>query len=120
MNIQTGSIRPDAVTFIKKVGIKQRTVNFDIIETEDGGFQWNSATLNLGEWSYSAIVRAIIYSRYNADQIEAINSNITRLMFDAESVTEEKAIEYREEAMAFQAWRDHAKEIAKEILGSEQ
>ena len=119
MNIQTGNTRPEAVTFIKKLGIKQRTVNFDIIENEDGTFQWHSATLNLGEWGYSFVVKAIIYAKYNSDQIEAINSNITRLMFDPEGISEDKASEYRAEALEFQQWRDHAKEIAKEVTASE-
>lgn len=118
MNIQTGSTRPEAVTFIKKLGVKQRTINFDIVEVE-GGFEWFSTTLKLGEWSYSSIVKAIIYAKYSADQIEAINSNITRLMFAPDSVPADKAAEYRTEALEFQTWRDHAKEIAKELLESE-
>lgn len=107
------------MTFTKVVGIKQRTINFDIQEKEDGSFEWMSATLKIGEWNYGAIVTAIIYAKYASDEIEAINSNIMRLMFDADSVPEDKAAEYRAEACEFQSWRDHAKELAKEFLESE-
>lgn len=119
MNIQTGTTMPAAVTFTKVVGIKQRTINFDVKELEDGSFQWASVELGIGEWDYGSIVKAIIYAKYQADEIEAINSNIVRLMFDESSVSEDKAIEYRQEAQELQAWRDHAKELAKEFLERE-
>lgn len=116
MNIQTGTTKPEAVTFVKVVGIKQRTINFDVQEKEDGSFEWVSATLGLGVWNYGAIVTAIIYAKYSSDQIEAINSNMMQLMLDATSVPEDKAKEYRNEALELQAWRNHAKELAKEYL----
>lgn len=107
------------MTFIKVVGIKQRTINFDIQEKDDGSFEWMSATLKIGEWDYGAIVSAIIYAKYQSDEIEAINSNVMRLMFDSTSVPEDKAEEYRAEARELQLWRDHAKVLAKEFLERE-
>lgn len=115
MSIETGIFQPEAVTIVKRLGMKQRTINFDITETSDG-YQWYSVTLPLGQWSYASIVRAIIYARYTADQIEAINSNISRIFLDPTTVPAEKGAEYRAEALALQKWRDHAKTIAKELL----
>ena len=86
------------------------------VPKEDGSFEWVSATLGLGVWNYGAIVTAIIYAKYSSDQIEAINSNMMQLMLDATSVPEDKAKEYRNEALELQAWRNHAKELAKEYL----
>lgn len=66
MNIQTGNECPERVTYIRKLGMKQWTVNFDIEEIEEGLYQWVSVTLGLGDWSYDKIVR--IFSRLHYSQ----------------------------------------------------
>lgn len=119
MNIQTGHECPERVTYIRKLGMKQRTINFDIEEIEEGVYQWASVTLGLGDWGYDKIVSAIIYAKYDSNQIEAINLNIIRVMFDSDSLSSDKIEEYRNEAMELQMWRDHAKLIAREIIDSE-
>jgi hypothetical protein len=99
-----------------KTGVKNYTINFDIEPVEGDRYKYYSVTLGLGVWSYDAIVAAIIHAKYTSDEIEAINSNITKVLFDSDSVDPDKIEEYKSEAKEFQAWREHAKELARNYI----
>lgn len=90
-------------------------MNFDIEEL-DGNIEYYSITLPIGVWNYEALVAEIIHAKYTSDEIEAINSNITKVLFDSDSVDSAKAEEYKAEAREFQAWREHAKELARDFI----
>ena len=82
---------------------------------EQDGFQWETVTLPPGVWSYGSIVSAIIATRYTQDTIAAIQANIIAVSMGL--IREEKVEEYKDEFREFTDWRDHAKEVAKELLG---
>lgn len=95
------------------------TVCYNITErptTEDeqqGGevttvFEYDSATAQVERKpeDYSALVAAIVRSRFSADDVEAIVQNYIG----------SKTAEHEEEWVALQAWRDEAKQMAHNFL----
>lgn len=88
-----------------------------MVELEDGSFQWSTVTLAPGEWSYGAIIAAIVDSKYSPNELQAINSNMLGVLSDCFiDFPSEKIEEYKQECRELALWRDHAKEIAKEAL----
>lgn len=117
MTYQSGTTCPENVSFTRNLGRRQYTVNFDIKELEDGTFEWCTVTLNPGEWSYGAIIAAIIDSKYSPNELQAINANMLGVLSGCfDEFPEEKVAEYKDECRELALWRDHAKEIAKEAL----
>lgn len=89
-------------------------INFDETEvlvrdhqTEEDikAYTYETIRINRSEYNYEGIVSAVVRSHYSSDNVEAIVLN--------GSDTEEHASEYA----ALQAWRVHAKEVAKIVLG---
>lgn len=68
-------------------------------------------------FTYPQLLSALIKRKYDTDKSEAIMANF--MAARAELVPEEKAAEYVAEAEAYQAYRDLAKTIAKEVMGIE-
>jgi len=68
-------------------------------------------------FSYPQLLSTLIKRKYDTDQSEAITANF--LAARPGTVAEEKAAEYAAEYEAYQAYRDLAKTIAKEVMGIE-
>ena len=68
-------------------------------------------------FSYPQLLSTLIKRKYDTDQSEAITANFLAARTGA--VSEEKAAEYAAEYEAYQAYRDLAKTIAKEVMGIE-
>lgn len=64
--------------------------------------------------SYENIVAAIVSAKYSNDDVTAITLNY--LLAVHNEVGEDKKEEYANEYKTLQAWRQKAKEIAKEVL----
>lgn len=65
--------------------------------------------------TYPQLVSAIISKKYDTDQAEAVTANYLTAL--AGSVSDEKATEYKSEYETYQAWRNTAKTVAKEVIG---
>ena len=68
-------------------------------------------------FTYPQLLSAIIKRKYDTDQSEAITANFLAARTGA--VSDEKAAEYTAEYEAYQAYRDLAKAVAKEVMGIE-
>lgn len=68
-------------------------------------------------FTYPQLLSAIIKRKYDTDQSEAITANFLAARTGA--VSDEKATEYTSEYEAYQAYRDLAKTVAKEVMGIE-
>ena len=66
-------------------------------------------------FTYPQLLATIIKRKYNTNQSEAITANF--LAARTGVVSDEKATEYIAEYEAYQAYRDLAKTIAKEVMG---
>lgn len=108
---------PQPIDIQVNCGMKQRTINFDVedAETESYTYRWKRVTLPIAVWSYEAIVSAIINAEYPADSMQAINNNYLRTI-DGTELSEEKRDEYTKEHLEMNAYRDHAKVVAKDLL----
>lgn len=69
-----------------------------------------------GGHSYDDIVSAIIESRYAADKVQAVIANYVDATNSESTTDEDKKEEYKSEYAAYQGWRNHAKDIAKQVL----
>lgn len=89
------------------------TVNFNISEA-DGGFEYDSVLvtmdhgLPLTETDYDILVSSIIRSKYSADSMEALLNNYLS----------DRSAEHENEWNEMQAWRQIAKEQAREIINA--
>ena len=80
-----------------------------------GALVWRYKSVRIEEpLTYEAIIRAIVRSRYSADEVEAILLN-AQLSADEAG---EKAEEYRSELAGLQAWRAEAKRIADQAMAA--
>ena len=112
---KSGSERPQSVTIGINGARLQAQLCVDITQTDDGTWQWEEITLPAGEWSYDAIVSAIVRWKYSTSTMEAIiNNHLLVLSGDTEQTDEELA-----EFEAMQQWRHQAKSIAKEMMEGE-
>lgn len=107
---------PPAV--IREGNVLRLFFGFEPIEKED--MEGNTITkyqgYNVdvkGDHSYGSIVSAIIKSKYPDDVRDAIMSNREILKDFPEH---DKAEKYSSEYEAFQAWREHAKTVAKSVI----
>lgn len=97
--------------------MKVRTINFDVEDSdvEEYKYRWRKIVLPVGVWDYASIVSAIINAAYPANDMQAINNNYLRTL-DGTELPEDKRDEYILEHLEMNAYRDHAKTIAKELL----
>lgn len=110
-----GATSPAPVEVVKKYGMKQRTINFDIKEEKNNeyNYRWQSVTLDLSVWGYDEIVSAIVKNLYSSDRMESVINNYLTI---EDVVDAEKAEEYRQEMAEMQEWRVKAKQMAKDLL----
>lgn len=64
------------------------------------------------EFSYGAIISAIIAQRYSNDEVTAISLNY----LNREAASEAKSVEYTTEYQALQEWRSMAKMVAAQAV----
>lgn len=80
-----------------------------------GTLVWRYKSVRIEEpLSYGTIIRAIVRSRYSADEVEAILLNAQLSVAEAG----EKLEEYRRELNKLQAWRVEAKQIADQVMAA--
>lgn len=117
MDYQYGTTLPPMVKFVKNLGRKQYTINFDFEKQTDGTFRWATVTLAPGIWSYGSIIAAIVDSKYSPNELQAINTNMLGVLAGCfDGFPADKIDEYKLECRKLAQWREHAKEIAKEVL----
>ena len=110
---QKATERPLTVTVSAGIRKWYLTVNFNISEA-DGGFEYDSILvtmdhgLPLTETDYDILVSSIIRSKYSADSMEALLNNYLS----------DRSAEHENEWNEMQAWRQIAKEQAREIINA--
>ena len=84
-------------------------INFDIREenSEQGKFSYLQVEMYPSQMNRSAIISAVIRSRFDQDQMEAVMNNYLENPADAEAIAD---------FTEMQNWRKQAKAIAKEAL----
>lgn len=107
-----GNEKPDSIKKLHRLGQIQHTVNFNIEEINENGYKyrWQSVTLEIGVFTYPAIVSAIVTERYPSDQMQAVVNNYLGDPDDPKIVGEMRDM---------QAWRAFAKQVAKDVLNME-
>lgn len=109
---KTAKSRPEALeAAYNSFRQKSHIINFNIEELEDGTFEYESATIEPGQFDRDHIVSAIIRCRYSQDKMEAIQNNFLRLLAGGQR---DQTIE--DEFHQMTEWRDMAKSIADGIL----
>lgn len=80
-----------------------------------GTLVWRYKSVRIEEeLTYSAIIRAIVRSRYSSDEVEAILLNAQL----SKNAAGDKYPDYRIELAELQAWRNEAKQIAGQVLAA--
>ena len=94
---------------VRFVGMMTTVLRFNIEETDDG-YECDEVEFAhkepLTEGDYGHLVAAIVRSKYSADDVEAIQLNYM----------ESKTTEHKNEFNALKAWRETAKERARQVL----
>ena len=72
---QQSETLPPLVSVRRDLGQNIFTVAFDVTEVENG-YEFETAELPPGVWRRDLIISAIIRSRYNTDDMEAIHNNV--------------------------------------------
>lgn len=103
---QNSETIPAPVSVRRDLGQNIFTIAFDVHET-DGGYEFETQELTPGVWNRSEIIRAIIRSRYSADDMEAIHNNVLADLTDSGA---------RDEHKAMQQWRKKAKQWSRELM----
>ena len=110
MNKQVYQNRPTQVETIHSVGINTTVIRFGVTETEQG-FECEEVEYchkqPLSEADYGPMVTAIIRSRYDANEVEAILNN-----YLADSENSDHTAEFQQ----LQGWRAKAKRVARTII----
>lgn len=110
---KTSTVRPQTVeTAFNSFRQKSHIINFDIVECEDGTFEYESVIIEPGQFDRDHIIAAIIRSRYDRNSMEAIQNNFLRLLLANGRSTPDITEEFRQ----MEAWRETAKSIADDIL----
>lgn len=113
---------PELVQSIGSASNPLFQICFDTIEVSSNnpGFdpltQFKSNYVQVQKLDYATIVSAIISSRYNSSDVEAIVLNNMEATDTSSSLSENKRTEYLNEYNELQSWRAHAKEIAGGII----
>lgn len=88
-------------------GQKNRTINYEVEEFTEGGYEFNSIALPPAVWDYGVIVDLIIKEHYPNGQMEAILNNY--LLDPSDEQSKAKFNEMQE-------YRNYAKELAKQAM----
>jgi hypothetical protein len=99
--------RPNLVEQIIYYGQKNRTINYEVEELVEGGYEFNSIALPPAVWDYGIIVDRLIKEHYPNGQMEAILNNY---LFDPTDS------EFKAKFDKMQEFRNYAKEIAKQAM----
>ena len=97
---------PPLVSVRRDLGQNIFTVAFDVTEVENG-YEFETAELPPGVWRRDLIISAIIRSRYNTDDMEAIHNNVLADLTDKEAKAAHTAM---------QQWRTKAKQWSRELM----
>lgn len=96
-------------------------VNFDIEEVQvdnpdnEASTSYRSLYARVGSLEYAELVSAIIGTRYDASDVEAIMLNYIQAQESNSTLGVEKKAECIEEYQQLQDWRAHAKEVAQSL-----
>lgn len=115
--LQYDIAKPNPVETGKHYGMKYYVINFDVqpSDVENYKYCWKRIALPVAVWDYDAIVAAIINAEYPSDSMQAINNNFLRTI-DGTELSEEKRNEYIDEHFQMNAYRDHAKTVARDLI----
>ena len=102
----TSDTKPNIVETYIEFATKRYAVNIDVAHTIDG-WEYDRVIIPAGKWNYSGVVDALVQYKYPIDKMQAVINNY---LLDP---NDEYAID---EFNKMQAWRNEAKEIAKEAL----
>lgn|GEM_PF-4516158 len=94
------------VSVRRELGQNIFTVAFNVTEVENG-YEFETAELPPGVWRRDLIISAIIRSRYNTDDMEAIHNNVLADLTDKEAKAAHTAM---------QQWRTKAKQWSRELM----
>ena len=109
---KTANMRPEALEVAyNSFRQKSHIINFDVVEREDGTFEYESATIGPGLFDRDHIITAIVRCRYDQNRMEAIQNNYLLVIGSGQK---NGAIE--EEFRQMSEWREMAKSIADRIL----
>ena len=109
---KTANMRPEALEVAyNSFRQKSHIINFDVVEREDGTFEYESAIIGPGQFDRDHIISAIVRCRYDQNRMEAIQNNYLLVIGSGQK---NGAIE--EEFRQMSSWRDMAKSIADRIL----
>lgn len=103
---QQSETLPPLVSVRRDLGQNIFTVAFDVTEVENG-YEFETAELPPGVWRRDLIISAIIRSRYNTDDMEAIHNNVLADLTDKEAKAAHTAM---------QQWRTKAKQWSRELM----
>jgi hypothetical protein len=108
--INSGVVTPEVVT--KTINGSVCTVIPLVLkegdETTEQPYEWIDIILRPASFNYGGIVDAIVNLKYSLSEVVAILNNYLSDMTDDEA---------KREFDELQAWRRHAKEYAKKLLG---
>lgn len=128
---QKTTFKPNFVEFVGyRTGRPIRNINLDIVELEDGGFEYIKVEVPASMWNYEGITAALINAKYSNDEMQAITNNMTAklsLFFEellvgdglTSAIKTLKNTYNDSNSTAFkdmQIWRKEAKEIAFQAL----
>ena len=113
INYQYSESIPQFITYIRYLGAKKYTINFDVERDplDEQVFKYIAIQFPLELCGRDSIISAIVQFRYPSDKMQAIINNYLLDSSDEEAVAEFKEM---------QAWRKHAKEIADRFLAEIQ
>ena len=100
------NVRPELVDKYILYATQRYAINVDIVE-KDGVFVYEQVEISAGKWNYSGVVDALVQYKYPIDKMQAVINNYLLDPNDEYAISEFNAM---------QAWRNEAKEIAKEAL----
>ena len=93
---------------------KSHIINFDVVELEDGSYEFESIEIAPGQFNYDSIVDALVSSRYPSSKMEAIVNNYLAISLREPDPELDSVI--TEEMRQMQSWRTKSKEIARQAL----
>jgi hypothetical protein len=119
-NVQMEVIPEDGVRVFTEGNVVR--LSFDFTEAEapagmdekaEAPVTYNCYSVDVRSRQYGVIVAAIVKERYPIDVEQAVIANYEDAKEEGNTLSEEKRNEYVEEYEEYQAWRKHAKEVAR-------
>lgn len=118
-NVQMEVIPEDGVRVVTEGNVVRLSFDFTEAEVPAGMDEkaevpatYNCYSVDVRSRQYGIIVAAIVKERYPIDVEQAVIANYEDAKVD-NLLSEEKRNEYVEEYEEYQAWRKHAKEVAR-------